>query len=441
MKFLNSVDLAKNELQNARVQNLASAPSSPVAGQIYYDTGTNHLYAYNGSGWEQASGASGSGTVTTVSVTSANGFAGSVANATSTPAVTISTSITGVLKGNGTAISAATAGTDFVAPGGALGTPSSGTLTACTGLPVSTGVSGLGTGVATALAAAADGTGGFTTKAYVDTLTQGLSPKPSAIVATAAALPACTYANGTSGVGATLTGNSNGQLTVDSRALVTGDNGRRVLVKNQASGLQNGLYTITQPGDAGTPFILTRDTSMDTTAEFARSFIVVEDEGATNANSMWVCTNTADPTVGTTAITFSQLNGATQLTAGTGIGLSGNTVSVASAYAGNGIGTVNGLAKGNGSGTITAAALSDLRTLGATSKYSATVGDGSSTSISVTQGTHGLASNGQILAQVFDASTGAMVGCDITVNNTNGTVTFAFATAPASNAYRIVLIG
>jgi hypothetical protein len=95
---------------------------------------------------------SGSGTVTSVSVVSANGFAGTVANATTTPAITLSTSITGVLKGDGTALSAATAGTDYVAPGGALGTPSSGTLTNATGLPISTGVSGLGTGVATFLA-------------------------------------------------------------------------------------------------------------------------------------------------------------------------------------------------------------------------------------------------------------------------------------------------
>lgn len=59
---------------------------------------------------------SGSGSVTTVSVVSANGLAGTVATATTTPAITLSTSITGVLKGNGTAISAAAAGTDYLAP-------------------------------------------------------------------------------------------------------------------------------------------------------------------------------------------------------------------------------------------------------------------------------------------------------------------------------------
>lgn len=63
---------------------------------------------------------SGSGTVTSVSVVSANGFAGTVATATATPAITISTSISGLLKGNGTAISAAAAGTDYVVPSGSI---------------------------------------------------------------------------------------------------------------------------------------------------------------------------------------------------------------------------------------------------------------------------------------------------------------------------------
>ena len=81
---------------------------------------TGQVLKYNGTSWindaDSVSGGAGVGTVTTVSVTSANGFTGTVATASSTPAITITTSITGVLKGNGTAISAATSGTDY-APG------------------------------------------------------------------------------------------------------------------------------------------------------------------------------------------------------------------------------------------------------------------------------------------------------------------------------------
>lgn len=73
------------------------------------------IYAYNG---VTGAGGGGSGTVTSVSVATANGFAGTVATATTTPAITITTSITGLLKGNGTAISAATAGTDYLTPTG-----------------------------------------------------------------------------------------------------------------------------------------------------------------------------------------------------------------------------------------------------------------------------------------------------------------------------------
>ena len=89
--------------------------TTPTSGQVL---------KYNGSIWindaDATAGGAGAGTVTTVSVTSTNGFAGTVATASSTPAITISTSITGLLKGNGTAISAAAAGTDYQSPIGTI---------------------------------------------------------------------------------------------------------------------------------------------------------------------------------------------------------------------------------------------------------------------------------------------------------------------------------
>jgi hypothetical protein len=103
-----------------------NATATPTAGAVPYGTGTAYAFTAVGTAGQilQSNGASAptwinnaTGTVTTLSVVSANGFAGTVANATTTPAITLTTSITGMLKGNGTAISAGTAGTDYVAPG------------------------------------------------------------------------------------------------------------------------------------------------------------------------------------------------------------------------------------------------------------------------------------------------------------------------------------
>ena len=112
----------------------------------------------------------GTGTVASASVVSANGFAGTVATSTTTPAITVSTSITGVLKGNGTAISAAVAGTDYVSPTGTetltnktltsptLTTPALGTPSALVGTNITGTASGLTAGTATNLAGGSNGT-------------------------------------------------------------------------------------------------------------------------------------------------------------------------------------------------------------------------------------------------------------------------------------------
>lgn len=93
--------------------------------------------------------------------------------------------------------------------------------------------------------------------------------KPWSVIATAAAaaaLPSNTYANGTSGYGATLTGTANGALTtIDGVTLIVGD---LILVRKEADKRNNGLYVVTQIGDAGTPYILTRYGWMDTVSKY-----------------------------------------------------------------------------------------------------------------------------------------------------------------------------
>lgn len=163
-------------------------------------------------------------------------------------------------------------------------------------------------------------------KQYVDALVQGSSSKPSVVTATTGALPANTYANGTSGVGATLTGNANGALTAQDGVTLTVNQG--LLVKNEVAGANNGIYTLTQVGDASHPYILTRRNDFDQAGDIPGAFVFVE-SGTVNNGSGWTVASAGPFVVGTTAVTWTQFSGAGQITAGTGLTKTGNTIALA----------------------------------------------------------------------------------------------------------------
>ena len=147
---------------------------------------------------------------------------------------------------------------------------------------------------------------------------------------TAAALPnSPTYDNGTSGVGATLTADSNIRLVVDGSNATTGD---RVLVQDQSNAAHNGIYDVTNQGAAsGTPaaWVLTRAVDFDgsPTGQIKSGESVYVLSGSTNSGQGFVVTSTSDPhTVGTHDITMTQFTGTQAFTAGTTLTITGNTI-------------------------------------------------------------------------------------------------------------------
>jgi phage-related tail fiber protein len=182
------------------------------------------------------------------------------------------------------------------------------------------------------------------TKAYVDATVQGLDVKDSVRVAT--------------------TGNItlSGIQTIDGITLVAGD---RVLVKNQSTASQNGIYVVASGA-------WTRAGDFDTSQKVTPGAFAFVEEGTVNADSGWVLTTDGAVTLGTTALTFVQFSGAGQIDAGNGLVKSGNTLSVG---AGTGIATTattvdltgqalalhnlssNGLFVRTGAGTVAARAV------------------------------------------------------------------------------------
>ena len=169
-------------------------------------------------------------------------------------------------------------------------------------------------------------------KSYADSIATGVNFHSAVQYATTAALPANTYNNGTSGVGATLTANANGTLAIDGYTLVSGDVGKRLLIKNESTQANNGVYTLTQAGTASLPYILTRATDYDSsgsgTNEVDQGDLILVINGTTNANTSWVEQTPLPITIGTTALVFIQFAAIQTYTAGTGLTLSTNQFSI-----------------------------------------------------------------------------------------------------------------
>ena len=162
------------------------------------------------------------------------------------------------------------------------------------------------------------------TKAYVDEIAQGLNIHAASYAATTANLNA-TYSNGTSGLGATLT-NAGTQAAFATDGTTPGVNSR-ILVKNQTTESQNGIYTLTTVGDGSSNWVLTRATDFDSAVEISGGDFTFVDNGTTLANTGWVHVDELT-TVGTDSVVWQQFSGAGTFVAGTGLTLTGNSFSI-----------------------------------------------------------------------------------------------------------------
>lgn len=236
-------------------------------------------------------------------------------------------------------------------------------------------------------------------KGYVDAVAQGLSVKGSVLLATASALPTNTY------LANVITITATGTLTVDGTVTALND---RILVKDESSALKNGIYTVTTAGAIGVAAVLTRSSDMDVSTEFPGAFVFVE-TGTVNSAAGFVCTNSTAPTLGTTAINFTQFSGAGQITAGAGMTKTGNTLDV--------VGTSNRILVNADSIDISASYVgqTSITTLG-----TITTGVWNGTTIAVANGGTGITAFGTGVATALGINVGS-AGAFITFNGALGT--------------------
>jgi len=466
-KVLVDLDLGKNSINNVRIQNLASDPSSPVVGQEYFNTSSNKLRTYNGTTWDEYGTSTAAGTVTSVSVATANGLSGTVATPSTTPAITLSTSVNGILNGNGTAISAAIAG-DFPA----LNQNTTGTASNVTGTVVvanggtnattaSAARTNLGLAIGTDVLAPAGNGSSLTgiTQSQVASLVSDLAAKaplgspsltgtPTAPTASAAtnSTQVATTAYTDAAVNAVLgandamvykgvinastnpnypASNAGDTYKISVAGKVGGASGTSVEVGDMIIGTTDGSaagtqatvganWNIVQSNIDGAVTGPASSTSGNLATYNGTTGKVIQDSGKSAPTGAIV------GTTDTQSLTNKNLTGAGMTFPTFNQNTTGSAATLTTAR------TINGVSF-NGSANIT---------IPTVQKYTGTIGDGTTAAIGVT---HGLGSQ-HVTAQVFDATSNLQVECDVTLTSSTVT-TFTFNTAPTTNQYRVVIVG
>src|SRR5215475_9829305 len=308
-----AVDIVKNELRNAVMQNLGSAPAAPVKGLMYFNSTDNTFYWYDGTTWQAAKGGTPINPATTVT-TQAIGDAPVVGSLTTYAredhkhgepafgAITAEQTF-GAATANWAAATIARSDHTDGNPthDNAAHAAIARSALAIPTVDVSWGgfkITNLGTPTAATDAS---------TKGYVDAAISGLAWKETVRVASTANVNVAT----------------GGLVAVDGVTTVGGD---RVLLKNQTAGAENGIYVAAAGAWA-------RATDAAAAGDLLNAAVFVS-EGTTNADTAWVMTTNAPITVGTTSLTWVQFSGAGTYVAGGGLTLTGNTFDVG---AGSGI--------------------------------------------------------------------------------------------------------
>jgi hypothetical protein len=441
-KFLTNIDLNQNQLINAKFEVLPTDPSSGnFEGRLIYNSAEDTIKVWSGTAWRtllastaQTGGAEDNGVVsggtyaTALTITESNG------QTTVTPNLATS-SIAGLLTAS-----------DFTKLADATADATASKLVIRDG-------SGHAK-VATPTQAAH-----IATKGYVDSARQGLDVKQSVRAATTGAINLSSDLENGDGI--------------DGVTLATGN---RVLVKNQSTASENGIYVVQASGAA------VRATDANGTADTGEvsggTFVFVE-EGTLNADSGFVVSSNGPITVGTDAMNWVQFSGAGAITAGDGltqtgttinavgttdrISVSANAIDIASTYAGQstittlgiiGAGTWEatdvGVAHGgtgssseSGARTNLASASGEatgrttsIPSLARTAKQGCAA---SSTGVSTTVVTHNFNTT-DVNVQIYEVSTGATVIGDVTRSNSNSLSVVLYGTISA-NDYTIVVVG